>query len=86
MKRKNPLFVVTNNGQDVEQSHGLFDALFKSKSLKSFVSFIMQLLEDLLSQVKTTAHLEIINAWLEKILDQAQKLAKIYFPHLYLFK
>lgn len=49
--RSNPLYVVTNKGQDIEAASGLWDALVKRFHLKPFIDAFEAILEEILGQL-----------------------------------
>jgi hypothetical protein len=52
-KSKNPLYVVRNNGVDVESASGLIDMLLKKTGIDSILPVLESILEMILSQVQT---------------------------------
>ena len=52
-KSKNPLYVVRNNGVDVESANGLIDMLLKKTGLDTILPILESVLEMILSQVQT---------------------------------
>ncbi len=49
-KTQNPLYVVTNQGKDVETASGPLDALIKSLGLAPAASFISHIIEEFIAQ------------------------------------
>lgn len=82
VKKTNPLYVVTNKGQDVQEAQGLFDALVKKFHLQPFVDLFMDLwmqLVEQLSQMVTNYSMFLvvkafIDEWVEKLIELAGKL------------
>lgn len=52
-KSTNPLYVVRNNGVDVEEAQNLFDLLLKKTGLDKMLPILESLFHILLSQVET---------------------------------
>ena len=52
MKRKNPLFVVTNKGKDVEQASDFFDVLIKKFNLAPVIEILKVFMKMLSENVK----------------------------------
>lgn len=52
-KAKNPLYVVRNNGVDVESASGLIDMLLKKTGIDTILPVLESVLEMILSQVQT---------------------------------
>ena len=77
-RQKNPLYVVTNQGQDVETAAGALDALLKKTGLAPFVDPLLKLLQDWLkemfSMVYSYAWLVAINDFLTHWLRQMELL------------
>jgi hypothetical protein len=81
-KKTNPLYVVTNKGKDVQEVESLFDAFVKKLHLQPFVDLFMdvwlQIIEQLTEMVTNYSMFMVVKSmideWVEKILDLAQKL------------
>ena len=80
--KKNPLFVVTNNGQDVQEAEGLFDAMVKSFGLAPLIEFINTILQMISEQVGGTVALELARGFLDEVINILEKLLKIVDPVL----
>jgi hypothetical protein len=69
--KTNPLYVVTNNGQDVEQAHGVFDLWAKKLGLDPLLDLLNFILKTLGSLVSNYAMFitvkEIFDGYLEQI-------------------
>jgi len=52
-KTKNPLYVVTNNGEDVEKVDSILELLLKKSGLDKFIPLFETILKMLLSQVES---------------------------------
>jgi len=68
-KKKNPLFVVTNDGKDVEQAEGLWDAIVKKLYLQPFIDFFNILFELLLDNIKSYAWFNALKNRFDQILE-----------------
>ncbi len=82
MVKKNPLFVVTNGGVDVEQAQGLFDAFVKKLGLDPVIEFIEVIIQALMEQVGGLAALELIRGFLDEVIDALEKVLKVVDPVL----
>lgn len=74
MKKKNPLFVVTNQGKTVEQATGVLDALIKKLGLQPVISLIEMMIETVISSISSYASLVVANDFLEKLISQLLEL------------
>lgn len=80
-KKTNPLYVVTNKGQDVQEAQGLFDALIKKFHLRPFIDLFsdlwLELIEQLMQMVNNYSMFLIvktmIDEWVEKFVELAGK-------------
>jgi hypothetical protein len=81
-KTKNPLFVVTNDGQDVEQASGLFDAFVKKLGLEPLLEIFDEILEQIIAACSNYAMIEVLSAWLEQITEGLENLIKMIDPLL----
>lgn len=77
--KKNPLYVVTNKGRDVEEVRSFFDVIFKRLGLDPLVKFVEDLLHMLLSHVTNFAMFlaiqNILDEFIAKLgpyIDEAQ--------------
>ncbi len=77
---KNPLYVVTNNGKDVEQTSGIFDALIKMAGIEDAVDILSDLFKDLLDLVSNFAMVKVISEYLDQIVEGLQNIASLIFP------
>ncbi|MFZ4714330.1 MAG: hypothetical protein ACOYL6_11475 [Bacteriovoracaceae bacterium] len=55
MKKKNPLYVVTNKGKDVEQASNLIDGIIKKLNLAPVIEILKVFLKMLSENVKSYA-------------------------------
>ena len=65
--RKNPLYVVTNNGKDVERVRSLWDALVKKFGIGPLVEFINIMLQQLFALVTSYPMLVAVNRYLNQL-------------------
>jgi hypothetical protein len=80
-KLTNPLYVVRNNGVDVEQASGLIDLILKKSGIDKIMPILENIFAILLSQVQSYAMFmevkKIMDAITEKVVEvifQAQQL------------
>ena len=78
--KKNPLYVVTNNGKDVEQADSVWDALVKKFNLQPAIDLIWTLLELVAKQINSYAALVWLQRELENFNNRVDKLLKTYAP------
>ena len=75
-KSTNPLYVVTNQGKDVEEASGLFDLLIKklgiSPYLEGLSNALNMLIELLVSQINSYPLLVEAQKLLEKLIYQIE--------------
>lgn len=80
MKNKNPLYVV--KGQNVEQAKNLFDMLIKKLDLEPVMRILNQLLEFLLSQVKSYPMFAVVKSmidqWMLQLMPLLQQLSGMF--------
>ena len=77
---KNPLFVVTNNGKDVEAAEGFFDAIIKKMGLSPVLEFLQMIFDILMEQVGGLVALELFRGILDEVVDTLEKSLKIIDP------
>ena len=82
-KKKNPLYVVTNDGKDVEQADSIWDAIVKRFNLQPLVDLLWTLLELMAKQINSYAALVWLQKELERFNDNVDKLLKTYAPWMY---
>lgn len=77
-KRENPLYVVTNQGKDVESASGLFDAMIKRLGVAPIVYLLgdifYEILKALLNQVNSYPLLVAAQEILSKLIQQLEEL------------
>ena len=71
-KKKNPLFVVTNAGQDIEEVDSLWDYAMSKLGLKAYMAYFEEMIQYVLSEVDNYEALKFVNIWLEQIIDFLQ--------------
>ena len=81
-KNKNPLYVVTNDGKDVLEANGLFDAFFKKLGLEPVLSQIEVILKTLLGMVGSYAVFTVVKEWLDQFVEALESLIKKIDPVL----
>lgn len=79
-KKKNPLFVVTNNGQDVEEASGLFDAFIKKFGLAPVLEFLENIFQMILAQVSSYPMLVAFQKFLDEFIIRLEQLIKVVDP------
>lgn len=70
MKNKNPLFVVTNKGNTVEEAKGILDALIKKLGLDGVLNFFEIIFETIKSSVSPYVSLTVMNELLERLVGE----------------
>ncbi|MDD0853062.1 hypothetical protein HBN50_08140 [Halobacteriovorax sp. GB3] len=75
---KNPLYVVTNNGKDVEQVANFFEVIVKKLGLGPIIDIFNELLKSLFEQVNSYAMLLVIQEFIDNLVAKITKL----FPSL----
>ncbi len=69
-KNKNPLFVVTNEGQDVEAASGFFDAFVKRFGLGPALEVLKQIMQMITEAFPGYTSVIILKEFLDEILSQ----------------
>ncbi len=89
-KKKNPLFVVTNQGKDVEQANSMFEALIKklglTKSIAQLEKWLGDFFQFLFSLVKNYAILVAVKNILDELVIKLENLLKSIYPQAYFYK
>lgn len=67
-KKKNPLYVVTNKGKDVETALNFFDVLIKKFNLQPVIELLKVFLNILNENVKSYATFVAMKKWVEELL------------------
>lgn len=81
-KKPNPLFVVTNNGQDVEEAESFIDALVKKFGLGPFIEFMNTIIQMIMEQVGGMVALELVRGLMDEFIDALERLLKLVDPVL----
>jgi predicted NBD/HSP70 family sugar kinase len=81
-KAKNPLFVVTNNGQDVEQAEGLLDALVKRLGLEPVMEVLDEILEQLIAASSSYTMIQVLEEWVDQLVRILEKIIRMIDPLL----
>lgn len=80
MKNKNPLYVVKS--QNVEQAKNFFDMLIKKLDLEPVMRILNQLLEFLLSQVKSYPMFAVVKSmidqWMLQLMPLLQQISGMF--------
>ena len=69
-KTKNPLYVVKNNGVDVEEAMSFFDLVFKKFNLEAVVPIFEAIIQALLSEVSTYPVFVEVKKMLDQFFEQ----------------
>lgn len=89
-KRKNPLFVVTNKGKDVEQAQTFLDALFKkiglSHTVKEMEKNLQEFIHFLFSLVKNYAVFMAVKNILDQVVAKLEAVVKAVYPEAFFYK
>lgn len=78
----NPLFVVTNNGQDVEEAESMIDALIKKFGLAPFLQFFETVIQMIMEQVGGMVALELVRGVIDEMVDALERILKLIDPVL----
>lgn len=81
-KKKNPLYVVTNEGKDVLEASNLIDAFIKKLGLEPVLSFLDVILQTLLEQVNNYAVFMLVKEFIDELVNMLESLAKKVDPVL----
>ena len=73
-KKKNPLYIVTNDGKDVESADNHIEALFKKAGLDFIYKFIMEYFKALLETVNSYPMFLEVKKFIDKAVDALSKL------------
>jgi hypothetical protein len=69
-KNTNPLYVVRNNGVDVEEANGLLELLLKKTGLDKMIPLLENVLNILFSQVQSYAEFNAIKKMFDKLFEK----------------
>ena len=81
-KSNNPLYVVTNNGKDVESVGNYYEAFIKKFGLEPVVNFLEMLLDILLSQVKSYAGFAFVKDLFDELMIKLNDIREKITPLL----
>ncbi len=81
-KNTNPLYVVTNNGQDVEPVSNLLDAFITKYGLRPAVDMFNVLLDLLLAQVKSFALFIVVKEFIDSLIEKMSEMKNMLAPVL----
>ena len=81
-KRKNPLYVVTNNGKDVLEASGFMDAIVKKLGLEPLMAQLETLIQAMLAMVSSYAVFSVIKEWLDELVEILETVVKKVDPVL----
>jgi len=73
-KNVNPLYVVRNNGVDVEQAFGLIDMLLKKTGIDKVLPVLENIFAILLSQVQSYAVFMEVKKFMDTVLKKSSNL------------
>ncbi len=79
---KNPLFVVSNKGMDVEEATGLFDALVKRFGLGPWVELLNSYIETFLMMASNYGAFVALKKYIDQVVDLIEELIKKVDPFL----
>lgn len=81
-KRKNPLYVVTNNGKDVLEANSLVDALIKRLGIEPVLNQLEVIMQTLLSMVSSYAVFAALKEWFDELVAKLEVVIKKVDPVL----
>jgi hypothetical protein len=64
--KRNPLYVVTNEGKTVEEAFGFFDAMIKRFSLGPVIGLLETILKEMTGLVTNFQMFALFKAWLDE--------------------
>lgn len=77
-RKKNPLYVVTNQGKDVQEATGLLDMIVKKLGLEGVVELLEDLMASMMEMATSYAMFVSIKTFLDTIIHQIELiLAKL---------
>jgi len=77
-RKKNPLYVVTNQGKDVQEATGLLDMIVKKLGLEGVVELLEGLMASMMQMATSYAMFVSIKSFLDTIIHQIELiLAKL---------
>ena len=81
-KAKNPLYVVTNKGKDVEEASNMFDAWIKKMGLTPIIDLLNEMISFLSSQINNYALFVVFKEFVDQIVEKLEVLVKAIDPVL----
>lgn len=85
-KKKNPLYVVTNEGKDVETAENFWDAIVKRFNLAPLLEVAEFLLQAMMKYVQSYAMLSWFIEELNNLNEALDKLSRKMAPWMYFYK
>jgi hypothetical protein len=76
MKKKNPLFVVMNDGQDVEEVDGPWAYMVQKLGLRPYITFLNEMFEYLASQVGNFGSFRVLKDWVDGLVESLENALK----------
>lgn len=73
-KSTNPLYVVRNNGVDVEEANNLFELLLKKTGLDKIMPMLEAFMQIILAEVKSYAVFMEVKKVIDKLLEKVVEL------------
>ena len=70
-KSTNPLYVVRNNGVDVEAANGILELLLKKTGIDKLLPVLQSIMDMILSQVQTYAVFIEVKKMFDKLFEKA---------------
>lgn len=80
--KKNPLYVVTNDGKDVEPAENLIDALIKKFALEPIIDFLKLIFQIIMENVGGAVAVDLIKGIMDEVVDSLEKVLKMVDPVL----
>ena len=71
-KKKNQLYVVTNQGKDVQEANGLLDMIVKKLGLEGVLELLEGLVASMMEMVTSYAMFITIKSFLDNIIHQIE--------------
>ena len=80
--KKNPLFVVTNRGRDVQEAFSLWDALATKWNLEAYWEAFQVLFDFFLGQAQNYAFFMAFKEWFDQFIEFLERVTKRIDPLL----
>jgi len=81
-KSTNPLYVVTNDGKDVEQAENFLDAIIKKFSLGPVLDFLNLIFQIIIDQFRGAVAMDLIKGIMDEFVDSLERVLKMVDPVL----